>query len=104
MATDPALSTQIFTGLLRQACAALAIQMRGPTSSRAESFFLSCFPSAARMLLLIFRPQGTMNQKLGPTPPVPCPIDIMDPSGGVGVKVECPKEAGCMFVGLGMET
>jgi hypothetical protein len=79
MATDPALSTQIRTGLLRQMADPLARQMSGPTSSKADNFFRSCRPSSDLILLLIFLPQGTMNQKFGPTPPVPCPIDIMEP-------------------------
>lgn len=79
IATDPELSTHMRTGLLRQRDVALEMQMSGPTSSSADNFLLSCRPSTVRIPLLIFRPHGTMNQKFGPMPPVPCPTDSDEP-------------------------
>jgi hypothetical protein len=45
---DPALSTQTLTGASLQYFLPALMQTSGPTSSSADSFLLSCFPSAAR--------------------------------------------------------
>jgi len=55
------------------------MQIRGLTSSSAESFLLRRLPSAARTQLLILGLQGTKNQNGPLMPLLPCPIKFADP-------------------------
>jgi hypothetical protein len=59
MPTDPALSTQTRTGLRLQNRRPALMHMSGPTSSRADNFLLSRFPSAPFMPQFIRLPHGT---------------------------------------------
>jgi hypothetical protein len=79
MPTEPALSTQTRTGRKRQYCRPALMQISGPTSSRADNWLLSRFPSSALIPKLMRLPHGTRNQNGPPTPPMPCPEKREDP-------------------------
>ncbi len=79
MPTEPALSTQIRTGRPLHVAWSADTQISGPTSSRADIFLHSLRPSVCFAPELIFRPQGTRNQKRPPMPPELCPGDRADP-------------------------